>query len=430
MRQLIHRSQLAGHRVVVVGAGRSGIAAARLAVELGAATRLVDSNPQALDKDTERLLSGLRVDVELGEHRAEQFRTADLIILSPGVPKAALGHVLPPPGSVPVLSELEVASWFVSEPIIAVTGTNGKTTTASLIHHLLTQTGRSAFLGGNIGTPLSEYVASGEEKKILVLEVSSFQLQNTDSFRPKVGLLLNFSPNHLDYHQSLEEYFECKLRLFRRQTEEDLAILPLELKETLERHRSWSSRRVYFTDRGRFESSRLPGPHNRANMEAASLACKPFGVSEEEADRAFASFEPYPHRLQPFEEKDGVLFVDDSKGTTLTSLEAALKSFDRPILLLAGGRFKGGDPEELSGLVGRKVRRAGLFGESRDLLYAAWSGSTEAFREESMERAAQRMAQLAEKGDVVLLSPAGSSFDAYQGYKERGLAFQKVVSEL
>ncbi len=368
--------------------------------------------------------------MELGRHQARQFREADLIILSPGIPKASLAEVLPPAGSVPVLSELEVASWFVSKPIIAVTGTNGKTTTASLIHHLLHATNRSAFLGGNIGIPLSEYVVSGEEKSILVLEVSSFQLQNTDSFKPKIGLLLNFSPNHLDYHQSLEEYFECKLRLFHRQTEDDLAILPLELKDTLEGSRNWASRRVYFTDRGRFSSPRLPGPHNRANMEAAFLACKAFGVQEEEADQAFAGFEPYPHRLQPLGEKYGVLYVDDSKGTTLTSLEAALKSFDRPVLLLAGGRFKGGDPNELSNLVGQKVRIAGLFGESRHLLSRAWGKATRTFSEERMEQAAKRMARLAKPGEVVLLSPAGSSFDAYSGYKQRGLAFQQVVQQL
>ena len=216
MREFIHGDQLRGHTAVVLGAGTSGLAAARLLVRLGATVRLLERSAEVAD--------GLPVaegfTVIKGEHRAEHFQSADLVVMSPGIPLSKVASLLP--DGVQAVSELELASWFISEPVIAVTGTNGKTTTTSLIGRILEKNGRKVFVGGNIGTPLSQYLLEGRQAELLVLEVSSFQLQNSPSFRPRVGVLLNFSPNHLDYHESMEEYLQAKLSMFARMEAGDL----------------------------------------------------------------------------------------------------------------------------------------------------------------------------------------------------------------
>jgi len=427
---LVHTEQLRGHRLVVVGAGRSGMAAARLGLALGAELRLLEADSQTLSEETKAALTAQGADIQLGKHVPEQFADADMVILSPGIPVRAVEGCFPKNRSFPVLSELELASWFVQEPIIAVTGSNGKTTTVGLIHHLLTRSGKTAFLGGNIGTPLSEYILGEERCEVLVLEVSSFQLQLSSSFHPRVGVLLNVSPNHLDYHADMEEYYQAKLKLFRHQDEQDVAILPLALKERLEAETWLKARRVYFVNRNAFSSPRLPGPHNQENMEAAYQASRAFGLSENQAAELFPEFQPEPHRTQQVLEKDGVLYVDDSKSTTPASLAMALQSFQRPILLLAGGRFKGGDLTELRGLIQEKVRAVGLFGESRELFSQAWEGLCPMFWKPSLEEAFAELNSLARSGDVLLLSPATSSFDLFRNYKERGQCFQEAVQAL
>jgi UDP-N-acetylmuramoylalanine--D-glutamate ligase len=424
------RERLADSLVVVVGAGSSGSAAARLVRRMGGRVRLLERNPEAVRPEVESWARFCGAELSTGEHGPQQFADADSVILSPGIPKRAVSGLLPQDREVPVYSELELASWFTADPIVAVTGTNGKTTTVSLIDCMLRGAGRRTFLGGNIGTPLSEYVLSGERAEILVLEASSFQLQNTEHFRPEVGVLLNFSANHLDYHLDEEEYLQAKLRMFRRQGPGDLAVLPQELRELLRGREEIRGRREYFRDRQRFSSPLLPGAHNRANMEAAYAASAPFGVDEATAAEAVRTFRPHAHRLQLLGERGGVLYVDDSKATTIDAQRAALESFDRPVVLLAGGRFKGGDPERVLPEIRRRVRSVVLFGESREIFESAWKGAVPVLWEPDLERAVHRAAQAAQPGDVVLLSPAGSSFDLFCSYKERGLKFQQAVQGL
>ncbi len=429
MNELIHPGQLQGHTVTVVGAGRSGRAAARLAHALGARVRWLERDPARLDSEALALAEAKEWQLETGAHHPGQFTGTDMVILSPGIPRSSLEVLLPREPAPQVFAEIELASWFVTSPMVGVTGTNGKTTTTMVISRVLEQAGKRIFTGGNIGTPLSEYLLDEPPADVLVLEVSSFQLQNVSSFHPRVGVLLNLSPNHLDYHGDMEEYLEAKLKLFARQNDKDLAVLPLELKPMLEQRGFTEARRVYFVPTDRFDCPGLPGRHNQANLEAAWHACRFFGVDEKDMASALATFQGLPHRLHPLGELGGVLYVDDSKATTLEATQAALESFDRPVLLLAGGVFKGGDPAVLNDLIREKVRSVALFGESREIFEQAWQDKTDLSWDPTLEQAVQRLKGKAESGDVVLLSPATASFDLFKDYKERGLAFKRTVFE-
>lgn len=430
MREMLHTDQLRGHLAVVVGAGSSGRSAARLLARLGASVRFLEKNPEAVPSEFRAEAAEAGYDLRTGAHGPADFAGADMVVLSPGIRAAGLADCLAACPGAQVLSELELASWFVSEPIIAVTGSNGKTTTVMLVSHLLEAAGRRIFTGGNIGTPLSEYVLAGEPADVVVLEVSSFQLQLVRSFRPRVAVLLNFSPNHLDWHADLDEYLTAKLNIFGAQRPDDTAILPREMRDTLAGRVFTRAAVTWFAPTGRFTCPRLAGAHNQQNMEAAYLAAQPFGVTEEAARVAFERFVPAPHRLQIIGEKGGVLFVDDSKATTVAALEAALKSFDRPVRLLCGGVFKGGDLAALVPLLREHVTAVGLFGANREVFEAAWTGQVPLFHEPTLKAAMTRLYADARPGDVVLLSPATASFDLYDGYKARGRDFQAIFAEL
>jgi len=418
-----------GGLAVVVGAGVSGLAAGELLEHLGARVRMAETRPL----EDRAMLLERGWDVCTGAHQAGHFADADLVVLSPGVNRRHLDPFLTHLRSDQVVSELELALWQVNEPIIAVTGTSGKTTTTTLIGAFLTAMGRKVFVGGNIGTPLSRYVLrrdfqGGAPADILVLEVSSFQLLNTSSLRPSVGVLLNISPNHLDYHTDMEEYRQAKFSLFARQGPKDTAIFAENLRADVQRQQSIRAKQVYFQPTTRLNSATLSGQHNQANLEAAFLACRPFGLGEGTAKKALEHFSALPHRLQIVAEHQGVLCVDDSKGTTVTALHAALQAFDRPILLLAGGVFKGGDLAALKPLVQKNVRMVGLFGANREIFEQAWSGvAPPLLWEPTLEQAMDRLWREAKQGDVLLLSPATASFDLFSDYKARGLAFQRQI---
>ena len=424
MRHFIHDSQLRGHKAVVLGAGRSGVAAAGLLVRLGAHVTLLERDEikaAAVSQD-----QGFRV--VGGEHKPEDLAGCGLVVLSPGIAKAKIAHLLPPEAQ--VISELELGSWFVSEPIIAITGTNGKTTTTTLIGRILERNGRTVFVGGNIGTPLCEYVLDQGQADILVLEVSSFQLQNSPSFHPKVGVLLNFSANHLDYHLSMDEYLDAKLSMFAHMDSSDLAVVPLAMKSLLEAKKFTRAGCVYFVSSNRFVCPGLPGEHNRENMEAAYLACRYFGLTQDEVQHGLDGFSSLPHRLEAVAEHKDIVFVDDSKSTTIDSMIAALKSQDRPVRLLAGGVFKGGDLEAVAPLLRDRVRGVYLFGQSREIFENAWKAcGREISWDPNLEDAVFRAASEARAGECVLLSPATASFDLFANYKERGKAFQRAVRE-
>jgi UDP-N-acetylmuramoylalanine--D-glutamate ligase len=336
-------------------------------------------------------------------------------------------------GSVPVMSELELAWRFVNEPVLAVTGTSGKTTTVSLAAAMLEAAGKKVFLGGNIGTPLSRHVLRDEPADVLVLEVSSFQLQGSKSLHPRVAVLLNLTENHLDHHRDMAEYTEAKFRIFALQTEADTAVLPPDLRAAYEQ-RGLKAKAEYFTATNRFTETNLLGRHNAANAEAAWLACREFGVSFEDAARAVAAFTPLRHRLEPAATHNGVLYVNDSKCTTVEALRAALESFGGTgpgkILLIAGGKFKGGDLASLRPLLRERVRAVALAGASREVFEEAWKDTVPITWDAALEGAVKRLAGTARPGDAVLLSPATSSYDLYNNYKERGDDFCRIAREL
>ncbi|MFW5733616.1 MAG: UDP-N-acetylmuramoyl-L-alanine--D-glutamate ligase [Oceanidesulfovibrio sp.] len=423
----ITSASMAGKRAGVLGSGRSGRAAALVLQALGASVRVVDKDADKLAAAYQGAEEGRMFELVGGEHEPSQFADLDLLVVSPGARVRDIEAHLP--AGLPVLAELELASRLVDEPIIAVTGTNGKTTTVSLAESMLRRAGKSVFLGGNIGTPLSQYLLTEERADVIVLEVSSFQLQHCETFRPRVGVLLNFSPDHLDYHASLEEYFEAKLRLFENQNAGDAALIDAALRGEVEKYGGLAARVEWLTSAIDFKTPNLLGAHNRQNLEAAWKAVREMGVSEEDARAAAYDFEPPPHRLQIVGEKHGVIFINDSKATTVESLAAALKAMDRPVRLLAGGKYKGGDLEALRPLISEKVRAIGLYGGSREIFEKAWAGAAKMFWEETLEAAFAAHMDEAREGEAILLSPATSSFDQYANYEERGNDFRRLVEE-
>ena len=419
---------------IVVGGGRSGQAAARLLRRLGATVRLLERNAEKLPGGFTAWAASEGVEILGGEHRREYFLDADILITSPGAAVSMLRPLLTPGEEPEIMAETELA-WrqLEGEPVLAVTGTSGKTTTISMCAAMLEAQGLNVFLGGNIGTPLSEYVLARAEGRpradVLALELSSFQLQTCTTLRPRVAVLLNISANHLDYHKDMKEYIEAKMRLFRCQDASCLAVFGPGLRGLPERMKV-SARTGYFDpDSGRFPDMQLIGPHNHANAEAAWQACREFGVTLENARRAMQRFKPLPHRLERIAEKDGVLYVNDSKCTTVEALKVALASFERPVLLLAGGRFKGGDLAGLAPLLKRHVKAAGLYGASREVFENAWKDILPTSWDETLRLALARLRGMARPGDVVLLAPATSSYDQYENYRERGDDFRRAVLE-
>lgn len=424
-----------GDLAVVVGAGVSGVAAARLLHRMGARVRLLDRSRERIPADFATWAAGEDVEIVCGEHAPEHFAGARLVVPSPGVAAAVIRKFLPAEDAPDIMAETELAWRQLSgEPVIGVTGTSGKTTTTSLCSAMLREQGLRVFTGGNIGTPLSEYVLSGERADVVVLELSSFQLQTCSLLRPRVAILLNISENHLDFHKDMEEYVSAKMRLFANQTAEDMAILQEGMDDLVQRY-GLAARIEHYAVTERFPDMQLMGPHNRANAEAAWLACREFGVSEEAAARAVAAFTPLEHRLEKVAEIGGVLYVNDSKCTTVEALRVALASFERPVILLAGGKFKGGNLPGLCPLLKKHARCVALFGASRERFESAWRDTVPVTWDQTLEKALCRVAgldgrpALAREGDVVLLAPACSSYDQYPNYLRRGEDFKRIVRE-
>lgn len=424
----IEQKTFFGKQGVVIGTGKSGLAAARLLHVLGAKVRIVDSNPNV----TEDILGDLKGNVELmaGPHDRSQFSDADIVIPSPGVPVRKMADVL---GDVPtqsLMAEVEFASWFTDSPILAITGSNGKTTTTTLVSAILKDAGKTVFTGGNIGTPLSEHVLEAEHADVVVLELSSFQLQNCRTLKPRVGIFLNLSANHLDYHEDMEEYLDAKLVMFSRMTGEDTALMHESLREIMGDRGFTNAYVEWFGPTEAFDAPFLPGKHNQSNIQAAWLAAKLFGVTEEQAGETIRNFKSLEHRLEQVGEVDGVLYVNDTKATTLVAAEAAVKSFDRPVRLLMGGKWKGGDVESFAKAIKGRVAHIGLYGGGRDAIESTLSNEFPVTWDQTLEDAMNRQRDMAADGDVILLSPGMASFDQYNNYEERGHDFKRVVEGL
>jgi UDP-N-acetylmuramoylalanine--D-glutamate ligase len=446
---------LRGLRVLVVGLGRTGVATARFCASRRALVTVTDTKPAAELAAAVAALGGC-ARLELGGHRTETFLRQDLVVLSPGVPARPEIEAARAAG-VLVTGEIELSSQFVSASIVAITGTNGKSTVTALVGAILERTGRPTFAGGNLGAPLSGAVDTdaAHEGGVLVLEVSSFQLETAITFHPHVAALLNVTADHLDRYPSFSGYADAKGRIFRAQLPSDFAVCNVDDEVALELARRGRARVLGFSSRRRLAEGgwvegselcvRLPdgvierypsgelaivGRHNLENALAAFLCARLMGASPEVTRTAAHAFEPLPHRMELVRDFDGVAYYDDSKGTNVGAVAAALAGFPRPVVLIAGGRDKLGDYGPLRRALAPIARGIVLIGEAADRLAAALDGVAEIRRAATLEEAVRAARALARPGDAVVLSPACSSFDMFRDYQHRAEAFAAAVREL
>jgi UDP-N-acetylmuramoylalanine--D-glutamate ligase len=446
---------LKNKKVLVVGLARTGIAVARFMRNEGAKVTAADlMTREQLGQYAQKALA-MGISLQLGPHGDETFSEFELIVVSPGVP-----HTIGPlekarQAGVPVIGELELAAQYMSEPIVGISGTNGKTTTTSLVGEMLRASGLKVFVGGNIGNPLIDYVSSESRADVIVAEISSFQLDTMESFRPKVGVLLNVSEDHLDRYRDFQDYVHSKARLFENQHSTDVAVLNRADPVTSIVESAIRCRKLYFNINSHGGDgvelrgseivcrliSRAPvtfslakygakGVHNHENAAAASLAALAAGASDSGIQRTLDTFKGLPHRLQHIRTVNSVRYYNDSKATNVGAVIRSVESFNSPVILIMGGRDKGGSYEGLIKVMQERVKKLIAMGEAREKISAALGGAAESEGATDIEEAVGLAQQAATPGDVVLLSPACSSFDMFADYAERGEAFCRAVENL
>jgi UDP-N-acetylmuramoylalanine--D-glutamate ligase len=441
-------SELSGKKVVVLGLGASGVAAARLCLRRGARVVATDSKSADQLSAEARALEGSGAQLVAGGHDGAGFDEADLIVVSPGVPPLREVEAAARKG-VRVWGEVELAvrSMAHAAPVVAVGGTNGKSTTTSLLGAMLAAHGLRTFVGGNLGEPLADH--ADERFDAVVLEVSSFQLERVDRFRPHVSALLNVTDDHLDRYSSFDDYARAKGNAFTRQIDQDWAVVPEGDAVCLAQARRGRARIATFGPGGAYdvtpeavvdrEASEvfarremgLTGGHNALNVAAALACARPFDVEVSTLHRVLREFSGLPHRTALVQELGGVRFYDDSKGTNVGAAVTALTGLtEAKAVLIAGGRDKGGSYEPLAQALAGKGRAVVLIGEAADAIAHAVGGLVPVHRAGSMAEAVRTGASLALPGDAVLLSPACSSFDMFRDYKHRGDEFVRAVRDL
>jgi UDP-N-acetylmuramoylalanine--D-glutamate ligase len=449
--------KLDGTKVLVVGLGRTGMALARFLTGRGADVTVTDrATPEELKPQLQNIRD-LNLRLALGGHDAETFAGADLVVLSPGVP-----HDMQPikearKKGARILGEIELAACFIETPVVAVTGTNGKTTATALLGEMLEQSGSRVFVGGNIGNPLIDYVTDSMAADIVVAEVSSFQLDTTEAFRPDVGVLLNITEDHLDRYAGFDAYAESKFRLFKNQRPSDTAVLNGGDPVIRNLSKTVRARKLFFNKPGDREEGaiiqnekivfrlgekdrpsesldlsgfNLKGKHNVENAAAAGLAALAAGATMAGIEKAIKRFQGLDHRMAYVATIAGVKYFNDSKATNVDAVARAIDSFHEPLVLIMGGRDKGGDFGRLTGLVERHVKRLILMGEAGDQIAGSLESVTPVETVASMEDAVSRAHEIAETGDTVILSPGCASFDMYDNYAHRGESFRKAVERI
>jgi UDP-N-acetylmuramoylalanine--D-glutamate ligase len=441
-------------KAAVLGAGRSGQAASRVLLDNGYTVYLSDlrRSPE-LEKQC-KWLSEPNFSFTLGKHDRQIISGCDFIILSPGIDEQIPLLSETEISRIPVFGEVELAYWFCRWPIIALTGTNGKTTTVTLIDRILTAAGFVSQAAGNIGRALCSTLGGSQEDTILVAEISSFQLHTIKSFHPRLALLLNLTPDHLERYRSLEEYYTSKMRLFDQMDKADLAVFNAEDPELSSRAEGLKNTQVAFfglnqsphhlsfikenkvyarLGGGRehpvieVERILIPGQHNLENVLAATAAAAAVNADAQAIGEAIGSFTGLPHRLEKVAIINGITYINDSKSTTLGSVAKALASFPGPIVLIMGGRHKGSPFAPLAEEVRTRVRHLIVIGEAADTIIADLGEATQTSRAESFENAVKQAREIAHPGDVVLLSPGCASFDMFDNFEERGTRFKEIV---
>jgi UDP-N-acetylmuramoylalanine--D-glutamate ligase len=444
-----------GKRVVVVGAARSGVAAAQLLVRRGAVVTLTDSRPAI---DDESVLRDAGVALELGGHQAATLANADLIVLSPGVPPQLPVIEAARRAGIPVTGELELASRWLRGRVVAITGTKGKSTTTTLTGRMLEAGGHHVLVGGNIGLALSAHVDASTEKTIHVIEASSFQLESASTFRPWIAVLLNFSPDHLDRHADVNEYAAAKRRIFARQQPSDWAVVNADDQAALEIAAAAQSQRLLFsmapaetapqegvvisrdtivrrTARGDeplvpVAAVKLLGRHLLADVLAAAAVASLAGVDAAAMTKAVEGFTGLEHALEPVGEIAGVRFVNDSKATNIEAARRAIESFGDGLVVVLGGKFKGGDFADLRKPLADRHATVIAIGESRPLIREALGLALPLHEAQDMAAAVRTAFASASPGGTVLLAPACASFDMFRDYAERGKMFKHEVRRL
>jgi UDP-N-acetylmuramoylalanine--D-glutamate ligase len=443
---------VAGRRVVVVGAARSGIAAAALLVRRGARVTLTESR-QSFDAAPELRAAG--VQLELGGHRSETLGDADLIVASPGVPLEQPVFDAARSKGVEIIGELELAFRWLRGPVIAVTGTKGKSTTTTLIGRMLSAAGRDVLVGGNIGVPLSSQVDASTSRTVHVVETSSFQLETTTTFRPWIALWVNFADDHLDRHPDVASYAAAKARIVANQTADDWAVVNADDAVVMERTASTRARRVRFSPSGRVDEGfvangdwivrrtttteeqlvpvsavELTGVHMLHNAIAAVAVSSIAGVPPEAMVAALRGFHGLPHVMEPAGSVGGVRFVNDSKATNVAAARRSIESFTHGVVAIVGGRYKGGDFRELREPMQARGRAVIAIGEAAPMVREALSGTVPVLDAASMDEAVERGLDAARPDGVVVLAPACSSFDWFSDYADRGDVFKAAVERL
>jgi UDP-N-acetylmuramoylalanine--D-glutamate ligase len=443
---------LSGKRVLVVGLARTGLVTALFSAGYGATVTATDERPETELAETAEKLRAARVKLELGRHLDATFLEQDLILVSPGVPANLPALQAARKKNIPVWSEIELAWRFLRGKLVAITGSNGKTTTTALVAHILKASNIPTLVGGNIGTPLLALVENSTDPVVTVAEISSFQLETIEAFRPEIGVLLNLTPDHLDRHGTFEEYARAKMRLFENQLERDFAVLNADDPEITKRmpakpHIFWFSRQkrvangaflrdneIIFRNEGsetvlaRRDQIPLRGEHNVENVLAACAAAYLAGATPEAIAGAVKSFRGVEHRLEFVAEISGVQFYNDSKATNVDAAVKAIQAFPGPLLVILGGKDKGSPYTPLRDLLHERARMALLIGESADKIAADLQGAVEISYAGTLDRAVQIAIELSQPEDTVLLAPACSSFDQFENYEQRGRVFKELVA--
>ncbi len=396
--------ELKNKRALVVGLGRSGVAAAFFLQDHGAKVTVSDAKSEAQLQNEIAALLDRGVSIETGRHGERTFRDQDLIVVSPGVPsdQPQLQHARTL--GIPVIGEVELAFRFLQGKVIAITGSNGKTTTTTLVGEILAKSGKKTLVGGNIGTPVISLAGQSTPDSLVVLEISSFQLETIEQFRPWIAAILNITPDHLDRHRTFQAYVDAKARIFENQQASDFAV--------------------------RRHDIQLQGAHNLENVLAAVSMSMITGCAAEQVRRAVAEFRAVEHRLELVATIHGVAFYNDSKATNVDATVKALESFPGKIHIILGGKDKGSDYSVLNPLLRERAKRAYLIGAAADKIASQIQGSAPLVRSGTLERAVRQAFESATSGEIVLLAPACASFDQFENYEHRGRVFKELVHSL
>ncbi len=446
---------LSNKKITVIGAVRSGVGAAKLIKKAGGIPFVSDSGNEYKLSDSIVKLKEQQIDFEIGKHSDKVFE-CELMIVSPGVPSDAEVIINANVKGIKVISEIELAASFCKGNVVAITGTNGKTTTTSLCAHVFNACGFKTYAAGNIGTAFSEIALDVKENEFVALEVSSFQLDMIDKFAPKIAVILNITPDHLNrYDNKFENYISSKLRIYKNQSEKDFLILNADsqpLVDSLTEHKSKSiyfstktqqingaylfQNEIIYNEDGELKFScsvndiNLKGEHNYANAMAVINAGKIFGFDNEKIKEGLRTFKGVEHRLEIVREIDGAFYVNDSKATNVDSVWYALQSFDAPIFLILGGQDKGNDYNQIKDLVKDKVKKIFAIGSSSDIIFNFFHSFVKVELKPTLEDVVIAASNEARQGDVVLLSPACASFDMFDNYEHRGKIFKQAVEKL